>query len=162
MSSKKERHSSFGREPSKMAKEDREVEREEKEEVKFCAGDSRTRNRSEGGSPRQSQVPTAPGAESESGDVEVGWGGRFKTGKAFRQPSLDTLRTFLNFQIQNEDNAKKEKEGDDQCTVIYELDQGASEKRKKDGKWSGQTQSFPVSKTPTISEVKEAEPSTGL
>ena len=86
MSSKKERRSSSGREPSKMAKEDREVEREEKEEsedkrdrsrvkddkeknsgkerpqaimkeeVKFCAGDSRTRNRSGGGSPRQSQV----------------------------------------------------------------------------------------------------------
>jgi len=190
MSSKKERSSSSGREPSKMAKEDREVEREEKEEsedkrnrsrvkddkgknsgkerpqaimkgeVKFYAGDSRTRNRSGGGSPRQSEVPTAPGAESKSGDVEVGWGGRFQSGKAFRQPSLATLRTFLNFQIQNEDNAKKEKEGDDQCTVIYERDQGAAEKRKMDGKWSGQ--GFPVSKTPTISEVKEAEPSTGL
>ena len=108
------------------------------------------------------QVSTAPGAESDLGEVEVGWGGRFKRGKAFRQPSLATLRTFLNFQLQSEDSAKKEIKEDDQCTVLYELDQGVAGKRKIGGKWSGQTQGFPVSKTPTISEAREAEPSTGL
>ena len=68
-------------------------------------------------------------------DVEVSWGGRFKSGEAVRQPSLATLRTFLNFQQQGEDSAKKENEGDDQCTVVYKLDQGVAEKRKIDVKF---------------------------
>ena len=79
---------------------------------------------------------------TEAAEVEVGWGSRFKSGKAFKQPVPVTPKTFLknlNFQQQREDDdSKKEKKGDEQWTVIDELGQVDCESEKGEGTVSGE------------------------
>jgi len=66
------------------------------------------------------------GGKSVSQDAEVGWGDRFKSGKAFKQPVPATPRTFLknlNLQQQRVDGNSKEKESDKKYTVVDEIGQ---------------------------------------
>jgi len=66
------------------------------------------------------------GGNGGSQDPEVGWGNRFKSGKAFKQPVPVTPKTFLknlNFQQQREDVDSKKKESDKKYTVVDEVGQ---------------------------------------
>ena len=66
------------------------------------------------------------GGKSGSQDPEVGWGNRFNSVKAFKQPVPVTRKTFLknlNFQQQREDVDSKKKESDNKYTVVDEVGQ---------------------------------------
>ena len=92
-------------------------------------------------------------------------GERLKSGKAFKQPvQARKPITFLkNINFHHQSEVKRQKEIDDKGTVVYELDCDCESKQGEvDGKLGWQTQGFPVSKAPTISEANEAELRTGL